>query len=183
MKRTRRPPGALLLMVALAALAGPARAVGDPPGDEGLQTVITAQEMTFDYGAGKAWFTGDVDLVDPEVKLKSDTLLVIFNADGDVERLEAAGNVRIWQLDRRGTCEEAVYTAQDGRIRMLGSSVDGLHRPARLMSGTDSLSGDEILIYVHQETVVCKPGKLVIFPDENPESTGLNRLRLKTQER
>ncbi len=173
---------AVSLLVPLYGVAG-AGETGDGSADPGPDTVITSREMTFDYGAGTARFTGDVDLEDPEVRLQSDTLLVVFNEAGDVERVEAEGNVRIRQGDRHGTCEAAVYTARDGMIRMLGGADPDVPRPARLMRGTDALAGDEIRIYIHLEKIVSKPGKLVIFPDEDPGSTGLNRLRLRSLER
>jgi len=172
-----------LLLVPLCGRVGAETTGDDPDGAGGADTVITSRTMTFAYGAGTARFTGDVDLTDPEVRLQSDTLLVIFDEEGDVERVEAEGNVRIWQGDRRGTCEAAIYTARDGMIRMLGGTDPDRPRPARLMSGTDALAGDEIRIYLHLEKIVCKPGKLVIFPGEDAESTGLNRLRLRPLER
>ncbi len=172
---------AVSLLIPLYGSAGAGEAI-DGQASPGSDTVITSREMTFEYGVGTARFTGDVDLVDPEVRLLSDTLLVVFNEAGDVERVEAEGNVRIRQGDRHGTCEAAVYTARDGMIRMLGGTDPDQPRPARLMRGTDALAGDEIRIYIHLETIVSKSSKLVIFPDEESGSTGLNRLRLRPLE-
>ena len=150
----------------------PGRHAGKP--DE--HTVITSREMTFAYEAGNVWFIGEVTLVNNAIAVQSETLLVRLDAKGDIERAEAAGAVSIRQDDRRGYCDSALYTFPDGQIVMRGFEDPARPRPARLMLGVDTLSGNTIRIYTDREKVVCIPGKLVIFRDENPESTASNTL-------
>lgn len=157
----------LLTLAALLALAPGVSAEGAAPASS--NTVITSDTLVFDYGKMTAVFEGHVVVIDPEVTMTAASLIVRFDASNNVESVVASGGVEVTQLDRVGRCDEAVYTARSGAIVMTGH--------AELRRAMDAMKGDEIQIYVNDKKVVCKPGKLLIFPGKNGASTGLNRLR------
>jgi lipopolysaccharide export system protein LptA len=153
---------ALAAVWALTLLPG---ARGAPP--EPVSTVITSDTLVFDYGKMTAVFEGHVVVVDPEVTMTAAALIVRFDASNNVESVVASGGVEVKQLDRTGRCDQAVYTARNGSIVMTGK--------AELRRALDAMQGDEIQIYVNDERVLCKPGKLVIFPGTGAGATGFNR--------
>jgi lipopolysaccharide export system protein LptA len=120
------------------------------------ETVITSDSLMFDYGRSTCVFEGNVVVTEPRVKLKCAKLYVFFDATNNVDSVVATDSVRVTQDNKRGTCDKAVYTAKTGAIVMTGNAT--LHR------ARDSVSGDEITIYVDSEKVTCTPGRLVVFP-------------------
>ena len=122
-------------------------------------TVITSDSLMFDYGRSTCVFEGNVVATDPRVKLECEKLYVFFDATNNVDSVVATDSVRVTQADRRGTCDKAVYTAKTGAIVMTGN--------AKLMRGRDAVNGDEIKIFVNSEKMICKPGRLVVYPSSS----------------
>ena len=82
-----------LVLIMSVAVSWPAagKRVARMDGDN--KTVITSARAYFDYKRSIAVFTGDVNVVDPEVRIKSDKLTVIFDGSNDVSSVTAVGNV------------------------------------------------------------------------------------------
>ena len=122
------------------------------------KTVITSDTLVFDYGKSTCLFKRNVVIDDPRVKMKCDQLYVFFDSTNRVDSIVATGSVRIWQDDKLGVCDKAVYTELTGAIVMTGH--------AKLQRGKDLVQGKEIKIFVNSEKVICTPGRLVIFPGD-----------------
>ena len=118
------------------------------------QTVITSGELTYDYKRSIAIFQEDVVVQDPQVRMESDMLTVLFGATNDIKSVTAVGNVRLRSGDKRASCNKAIYIARTGEILLSGKAV--------LMRQTDRLEGKQITFWLNEERVVCKPGRLVI---------------------
>jgi lipopolysaccharide export system protein LptA len=128
------------------------------------KTVITSDTLMFDYGRSTCVFEGNVVVTEPQVSMTCDKLYVFFDATNSVDSVVATDSVRVKQGDRTGSSDKAVYTAETGAIVMTGN--------ATLTRGRDSISGDEITIYVNSEKVTCTPGRLVVFPSSLETSGG-----------
>ena len=109
-----------------------------------LPITVKSNEMNADNNAKTAVFMGKVVAKQGDVTIFSDKLVVSYaDKGGDVEKIEASGNVRIVQLSRTGFSDQAVYESNSGRIVMTGSP--------RVVQGEDSISGKVITYYVDDE--------------------------------
>ncbi|HIJ87249.1 MAG TPA: lipopolysaccharide transport periplasmic protein LptA [Desulfuromonadales bacterium] len=109
-----------------------------------LPITVKSNEMNADNVANRAVFTGKVVAKQGDVTIFSDKLVVSYaDKGGDVEKIEASGNVRIIQLNRTGFSDQAVFESRSGRIIMTGSP--------RVVQGDDSISGKIITYYVDDE--------------------------------
>jgi len=125
-----------------------------------IKTVVTSDSLMFDYGRSTCVFDGNVVVDDPRVKMECDKLHIFFDATNSVDYIVASGSVKVWQGDKRGVCDKAVYTANTGAIVMTGSP--------KLQSGNSLVRGTEIKIFVNSEKVISTPkARLVVFPSES----------------
>lgn len=126
------------------------------------RTVITSDRLRYDYKRQIAVFEGNVLVQDPEVDMRADRLIVVFEHDNNIKSVTASGNVVMWQEDRVGFCEKAIYIALGGEIT--------LYQNARLHRGMDSVRGEKITFWVDQERMICEPGHLTIYAREDGAS-------------
>ena len=109
-----------------------------------LPITIKSNEMTADNKGKTAKFSGKVVAKQGDITIFSDTLIVNYaDKSGEVEKVEAGGNVRIVQMNRTGFADQAVYDSRNGRIVLTGSP--------RVMQGGDSISGKVITYYLDDE--------------------------------
>ena len=127
-------------------------------------TVITSQRLTFDYKQYVAVFEGDVQVTDPELRMQADRMSVSFEGTNSVKSLTASGNVRISQGDKVASCDRAVYVARNGEMVLRGNAQ--LQRPG------DSVMGDEITFWLHEDRMTCVPGRLIIGAESMGTSGG-----------
>lgn len=125
------------------------------------ETVITARSLTFDYKTSTAVLVEDVVVNDARMNMRSDKMTVVFAGQDDLKSVTAIGNVRLWEGDKKGFCDKAVYDRETGAVVMTGN--------ARLERGRDVLSGDTIRYWLDSDRVVCEPARLVIYPGEQHE--------------
>ena len=109
-----------------------------------LPITVKSNEMKADNKGKTAVFSGKVVAKQGDVTIFSDKLVVSYaDKAGEVEKIEAFGNVRIVQMNRTGFAEQAVYESRYGRIVLTGSP--------RVVQGADSISGKVITYYVDDE--------------------------------
>lgn len=121
------------------------------------RTVITSEYLTFDYKRSIAVFEGNVVVEDPQIRIESDKMNVLFNEDNSVKSMTALGNVHLRQGDKTATCRRAVYLAGTGEVMLMGKAV--LRDPKGLAEG------EKIRYLIDEGKVSCEPARLVIFPD------------------
>ena len=85
---------------------------------------------------------------------------------GELEKIEAKGNVSVTQGERIATGDEAIYVQETGQIIMKGNAV--------LREGKNVIKGDRVIVYVNENrgTVESDPQKrvkAVIYPQEKNE--------------
>lgn len=153
----------LRLMLIVACVAGIAVAVPEKKGS----TKVTSKRLDFDYKRMVAVFSGDVVVLDPEVKMVTDKLTMAFDDNKDVKLVTCSGNVKIWYQDKTASADRAVYQARKGEIELLGN--------AQLLRSGDTVKGDRIVFNLNDETMICEPGFLVVTPEENKDN-GLRKL-------
>jgi lipopolysaccharide export system protein LptA len=130
-------------------------------------TKITSNRLDFDYKRMVAVFSGDVVAVDPEVKITTDKLTMAFGDDQQVKLVTCTGKVRIWYQDKTASANRAVYQSRKGEVELLGD--------AKLTRGGDTVQGDRIVFNLHNETMICEPGFLIVTPGEKDDN-GLKKM-------
>lgn len=117
----------------------------------GLPITIKSNELTADNKGKTAIFVGKVVAKQGDITIYADKVIVNYaDKKGDVEKIEASGNVRIVQQNKIGTAATAVYDSRDGRITLTGNP--------KVMQGTDSISGKVITYYVDDDRSVVTGG-------------------------
>jgi lipopolysaccharide export system protein LptA len=109
-----------------------------------LPITVKSNEMAADNKGKTAIFSGKVVAKQGDITIFCDKLVVSYaEKGGNVEKVEAFGNVRIIQLNRTGFADQAVYNSRNGRIVLTGTP--------RVLQGSDSISGKVITYYVDAE--------------------------------
>jgi lipopolysaccharide export system protein LptA len=192
----RRDLAAAALLAALAT-SGAAEPARPPPPALALPGVrrdqpitVTARTLEFDYKQNVVVYRGDVQAVQGDVHLKSDTLTIrLASVDekggeagdsdpqpaGDtttlggrvqLRQVEATGNVRIDQGERWATGGRAVY---DEERRVLTLSEDPV-----LHDGPNQIAGDRVIVFLDENRSVVEGGdkrvKAVLFPEGDKTS-------------
>ena len=147
---------AALLPAVLAPAAGGAKgplAGRKRPADAG-PTVITSDQLEFDYQNFVALFDGHVVVKDPEFTLTTDRMLVTFENSNDVKRVDCIGNVDMVSDDIHARCGRAVYTRENALVVMSDEPV--------VTKGPDQrVAGQVINIWLDDERVEVKNGAAV----------------------
>lgn len=153
-----------LTLVLFFILSGVVLVTAEPSVGNVTKTIITSDQMSYDYKRSIAIFQDNVVVVDPQVRLEADALTVLFGSTNEVKSVTAIGSVRIKSGDKSATCNKAIYIIRTGEILLTGN--------AKLMRNSDALEGKQITFWVNEERVVCKPGKLTIHPSRGGDSGG-----------
>jgi lipopolysaccharide export system protein LptA len=107
----------------------------------GQPITIKSNELAADNKGKTAVFSGKVVAKQGDVTIFCDKMTVYYgNAEGDIDKIEADGNVRIVQENRTGMAAHAVYESREGRITLTGGNP-------RVMQGSDTVSG-KIITYM-----------------------------------
>ena len=129
-------------------------------------------------------FSGNATAKQGDIVLKSDQLFLYYKnesgkkdkigtkeieASGELDKIEAKGNVVITQKERLATSEEASYNQESGQIVMTGNAI--------LREGKNTVTGCKVIVYTNEDrgsVVPCTSGKnervkAVIYPQQNKE--------------
>lgn len=127
-------------------------------------------------------FSGNAVATQGDKEIKSDQLLLYYKKEsnkkdkvvakeiegtGDLEKIEAKGNVTITQKDMIATGDEAVYLQDSGQIIMTGNTT--------LRDKKNVIKGDRVIVFVNEDRGVVesdpkKRVKAVIYPQEKNEN-------------
>lgn len=145
--------GLLLLMAALTGTTMAQEKSGS------TETVITADQMVFDYKKHVAEFKGHVMADDGTMIVKSDKMLIYFGETNQIQAIKADGNVQIHSEDKDGSSDVAVYRAKDASVQLQGN--------ARVTRGAESVSGEEIVIWLNDDRMIVKKSTRLIMNHES----------------
>ena len=138
----------LVLQLAVAAVFGARTAHTDQP------ITIRSNELTADNKLKTAVFTGNVVARQGELTIYCDRMTVTYGAsEGDVDAIEASGNVRIVQSNRTGFGEHARYSRKEGKVVLSGGSP-------RVVQGDDVISGQTITYFIQDEKSSVSGGRV-----------------------
>lgn len=164
----RRMLTALLLLLAT---LGVAHSASLPKGGrQGQPITIKSNELSTDSKTNTATFSGKVIARQGDLTIYSDKLIVFYKADGgDLDRVEASGNVRIVQGDRLATAREGVYQSAEQKIVLTGDP--------KVFQGENTVSGKVITYFVNEEKSIVTGGpdarvEAVITPKEKGKDGG-----------
>ena len=135
--------------------------------DRNQPVEITAQKLEVSQLERQSIFTGDVVAVQGEMTLYADKLIVYLQeAQQQIDRLEAIGGVKFVQLDRVATADRAIFQQVDEVLILTGN--------ATVTQGGNSVSGDEITLFIQEDRTVVKGSKTnrvkaVIVPEKKKE--------------
>jgi len=129
-------------------------------------------------------FSGNATAKQGDITLKADQLLLYnknelgkndkidakeISTSGELDKIEAKGNVIITQKERMATGNEASYQQDTGQIILTGNAI--------LREGKSTVTGCKVIVYTNEDrgaVVPCTPGKgervkAVIYPQQNKE--------------
>lgn len=146
-----------LLLFGTTAFAAPAAKNREP-------IKIKSDTLHTDNDKRTATFQGKVVARQGDMTLYSDRLVISYAENGgELDKVEAFGNVRIIQTNRQATGAHAVYEPDEGRIHLDGSP--------KVVQGDDVVTGKVITYYVNEQRSVVTSGpnqrvEAVIHPGE-----------------
>ena len=126
-------------------------AFGGMRGDPTLPVNVTAQTLTVDEGKATAVFTGDVLVVQGQMRLQADEVKVLYATGASrIDRLWATGNVVLVNADDAARADRAEYVIDEGIVTMHDNVVltqgEAVFTAARfstdLTEGLGQLEGD-----------------------------------------
>ena len=102
---------------------------------------------------------------EPDKKVKVGTTET--EGTGDLEKVEAKGNVSLTQGGRTATGDEAIYLRDSGKVIMTGNPV--------LSEGKNSIKGDRVIVFLNEDRGVVesntkKQVKAIIYPQEKKKA-------------
>ena len=121
---------------------------------------LAADKVSFDNKALTVRWEGNVVAVQRDVKMSADLVVIqfekgagdaddgqipMFSGSGDIAAITASGRVKMMQGERRALCDKVVFDQKSDKIVFSGSP--------RIFSGTDSLSGKEIIVHIKDQRV------------------------------
>jgi lipopolysaccharide export system protein LptA len=126
-------------------------------------------------------FSGNATAKQGNVTLKSDKLLLYYKKDpakkdkvgtkeiegtGDLDKIEANGNVSLTQGERIATGDEAIYFQDSGQVILIGNAV--------LREGKNVIGGDRVIVFLNDDRGIVesntkKQVKAIIYPQEKKE--------------
>jgi lipopolysaccharide export system protein LptA len=116
------------------------------------QIHVSAKTLVWDHKTHKATFQYEVVARQKDLAIHCDDLTIYFNEDDtDITRLVSKGNVRIVQMDRRASCQEAVYDRVTNRIILEGDPV--------IRQGENEVRGERVIFFVAENRSVVEGGE------------------------
>ena len=134
-------------------------------------TVIHSERGEFDSQNHVATLEGHVVVVDPALQVNAQKMIVFFDTENKVSRIEASGEVIIQQQDKTTHSDHAVYTPTDGKVVLTGNP--SVENPQGTVRGqTITFYRDERKIFVEKAILTIKSsgtGFPELFPKKPDE--------------
>lgn len=115
---------------------------------------IKSNELSADNKGKTAVFTGKVVAKQGDVTIFCDKMTVYYgNIQGDIDKIEADGNVRIVQTNRTGIGAHAVYESKEGKVTLTGGGP-------KVMQGADTVTGEVITYFIDDDRSSVTGGRV-----------------------
>ena len=124
-------------------VASPVLAAGTP-------VKITADTFVIDQATNKATFTGAVVITRGAMTMWADKAVVNYGTggEGDIDGLDATGNVRIKTTGQEATGRRAIFTPDNSTVRLTGN--------VKVKNASGTMSGPELTINLASNSSVFK---------------------------
>jgi len=123
-----------------------------PKKEKPIPTVIEADELIYLQKENKAIYIGHVVVKRGDLTIYANKLEVYLSENGDVEKIVAIGNVRIYKApDKEGRADKAIYSKKDDTIMLIGNAL--------LKQGKNVVEGAKIIYYISKEVTEVKGAK------------------------
>lgn len=120
-------------------------AFGGLRADPGQPVQVDADSLSVDQADGTAVFSGNVVVVQGDMKLSADRVQVAYGADRkQIERLHATGNVVLASAADAAQAAEAVYTIGTAEVVLTGNVL--------LTQGGNTMSGQKLVVNLNTGT-------------------------------
>jgi lipopolysaccharide export system protein LptA len=129
--------------------------------DKGLlngPVVITSSTLSADSANNIAVFEGSVVASTDDLTLHSDRMTVFYSADGDIEKIDALGNIKLVRGERVLTSKKATYLAKEARITFTGEPM--------AVEGPNIITGSKIIYLVNEDRSIVHDSKVYIDQDK-----------------
>lgn len=152
-----------VLLCQLLASATPLFATGAP-------ITIEADHMTSLEKDNSVLFTGNVDAAQADVRIRSDSMTVIYTASGEekkqeVKHIKCMGSVEVTRGTWLGTGKTMTYLAKERKVILKGD--------AKAWQDSNLITGETIIYYLDEgrSEVVGRPSTTVNGASDTKEST------------
>lgn len=133
--------------------------------DEPISINSDELEVLPQDGGRRLVFSHNVEVQQGGITLHADRLEAVYpQGASQPDRLQASGNVRVAQGNRRGRCEEATYERSSRTIVCRGR--------AEVMQGCDQVRGEEIEFDLANERVRVLGAASVVIQPEHADAAG-----------
>jgi len=126
---------------------------------------ITSDKLDFDYKNRRTVFRGNVDVIQGDVHLQTDTMTVDYSQVGDKQELKtviADGHVTIMQGPKKATGNHAVFDQGTRTVVLTGDAL--------LAQDNNQVAGDRIVVYPDESRMQVlgenRRVKVVLFPGQ-----------------
>jgi lipopolysaccharide export system protein LptA len=116
---------------------------------------VTSDSLTADNKAHTALFDKNVVATMTDMTIHADSMRVHYKEQGgDVTRLEAKGNVRVYRDGRLITSKEAVYHADEEKVIFNGNP--------RAIDGDNIVSGTRITYFIKEDRTLVDNSTVIL---------------------
>lgn len=138
----------LLVFSALTASAAPKPQVKGP-------ITVTSETLTADNKAHTALFEKNVVAKTPNMTLYADSMLVSYTEKGgNVSKIEATGNVRLYKDTRIISSQKAVYFADEDKVVFTGEP--------RAVDGENVVTGSTMTYFIAEDRSYVENSKVIL---------------------
>lgn len=116
---------------------------------------ITSQTLTADNKAHTALFEKNVIAKTPDMTLYADSMLVFYTEKGgDVTKIEATGNVRLYKDSRLITSQRATYFAEANKVVFTGEP--------RAVDGQNVVTGSQMTYFIGEDRSYVEHSRVIL---------------------
>lgn len=134
-------------------------AFGTIQDNSGLPVEVTSESLTVDQGSGEAVFTGNVIVVQGEMRMSAERVVVLYRQEPrGIARVEATGGVTLISGEDAAESEQAEYNVDDGTIIMTGNVL--------VAQGPSALTADRLTVQVQEGTAQMSGRVKTVFQTE-----------------
>lgn len=124
-------------------------AFGSAQQDSSAPIEVSANQLEVDQNTRVATFTGDVVIVQGEMKLSAPKVVVVYREDKTgIESLEATGGAILVSAEDAAEAERADYDVETGQIVMVGNVL--------LTQETNALAADRMTVQIDDGTALMQ---------------------------